>query len=96
MTRLWIKAIKNHRIDQQAEAACAWGEEKEVLVELCKQTDIPCPLWLNKQEKEFSRFRRTSFLPEHFIESVDFDKLDVEYIDDTDRHHKSDDPRNQF
>ena len=96
MTRLWLRVIKEHRIAMQAEAECEWSKVKDVLVELCKQTDLPCPLWLNKQENEFKRFRRTSFLPEHFIESVEFDKLEIEYIDDTDAKRKSNDPRNQF
>ena len=96
MSRLWVKVMKNHRIAQQEAEACAWGEEKEVLVELCKRLDLPCPMWLSKHESEFNRFRRTAFIPEHFVEAIDFDRLKIEYLDDTDKGHKSDDPRNQF
>ena len=96
MARLWLKVIKDHRMREQFTAPCVWGEEKEVLVELCKQADLPCPLWLNKHETEYGRFHRTSFSPEHFVESVDFDKLEIEFLDDTDKKHKSNDPRNQF
>ena len=96
MTRLWLKVMKEHRIFQQAEAPCGWNDVKDVLVELCKQADLPCPFWLNKQENEFRRFRRTAFLPENFIESVEFDKLEIVYLDDSDTKRKSSDPRNQF
>lgn len=96
MTRLWIRLIRDHRISVQATAPCVPGEEKDVLIELCKQEDLPCPLWLSKHEKEYASFRRTFFRPEHFIEEVDFDRLEIEFLDDTDKKHKSEDPRNQF
>ena len=96
MSRLWLKVIRDHRIRESLAADCAWGEEKNALVEMCKQADLPCPMWLNKHESEFERFRHTAFLPEHFIEDVSFDRLEIEFLDDTDRRRKSDDPRNQF
>ena len=96
MSRLWLKVIKNHRIHEQYTRPCNWGEEKDVLVETCKQADLPCPIWLEKHEREYARFRRTSFTSEHFIEEIRFDKLDLEFIDDTDTQHKTRDPRNEF
>ncbi len=96
MTRLWLKTFKDHRINAQSVSECVWGQQSEVLVEMCKQLDLPCPIWLKKHEGEFDRFRRTSFLPEHFVESVDFDKMEIEFLDDSDKKRKSSDPRNQF
>lgn len=96
MSRLWLRVIKNNKIFMQETEPCVWGAEKEVLVEMCKHLDLPCPIWLNKHESEYERFRRTSFREEHFVESVDFDALEIEFLDDTGKKHKSDDPRNQF
>ena len=96
MTRLWLKVITNHRISENFTAPCGANDTHDVLVDMCKQADLPCPIWLQKHEVEFARFRRTAFLPEHFIEEVSFDKLEIEYLDDSERHHKSNDPRNQF
>ena len=96
MARLWLKVMQHHRIKEQLTAPCAPGEEKEALVDMCKQADLPCPIWLNKHEAEYEKFRRTTFLPEHFIEDVNFDKLEIEYLDDSGSKRKSDDPRNQF
>ena len=96
MARLWLKVMKNHRIAAQYLAPCAQNEEKDTLVELCKQADLPCPIWLRKHESEYAQFRRTVFLPEHFIEEVSFDRMEIEYLDDSGKKHKSDDPRNQF
>ena len=96
MARLWIRVVKDHKIAMQETAPCAWGEEKDVLIDLCKRLDLPCPMWLSKHESEYERFRRTAFKDEHFVESVDFDSLEIEFLDDTDKKRKSDDPRNQF
>ena len=96
MARLWARIIVRHRIAQQSTAPCTPESVQDALVELCREFDIPCPLWLNKHENEFEAFRHTSFLPEHFMEDVPFQRLEIEYLDDTGKKRKSDDPRNQF
>ena len=96
MARLWLKVIRNHRITQQQTAECLPGGENVAVTEICKALDLPCPMWLNKHINEYANFRRTSFTKEHFIEDTDFDRIEIEYLDDTDRKRKSDDPRNQF
>ena len=96
MTRLWLKIIKNHRIDRHFTAPCEYGDIKSCLNEMCREADLPCPIWLDKHENEFLRFRKTAFSPDHFIESVDFDRLEIDFLDDSDTKRKSADPRNQF
>lgn len=96
MARLWTKIIEKHRISCQMTHPCAWGEQEEALREICRELDVPFPLWLNKHEREFEEFRRTTFLPEHFMEDVRFDKLEIEFLDDEDKKRRSKDPRNQF
>ena len=96
MSRLWVKLIRNHRIVRHEAVPCAWGEEQQALVELCREFDVPAPMWLNKHENEFEAFRHTAFLPEHFMEEVPFQKLEIEYLDDENKKRKSSDPRNQF
>ena len=96
MPRLWARIIKKHRIDRQATAECRWEDVEDVLTELCREFDIPRPLWLNKHEREFSEFRRTQFLPEHFMEDVNFQRLEIEFLEDDDKSRRSQDPRNQF
>ena len=96
MARLWARIIIKHRIARQNTAPCAWGEAEAALTELCRDFDIPCPIWLGKHEREFEEFRHTAFLPEHFMEDVPFDRLEIEYLDDENRKRRSKDPRNQF
>ncbi len=96
MPRLWAKIIKKQRIDRQATAPCAFEDAQDALTELCHEFDIPRPLWLNKHVREFEEFRRTQFLPEHFMEEVPFQRLEIEFLEDDGRTRRSNDPRNQF
>ncbi|MDO4867361.1 MAG: hypothetical protein Q4C10_12505 [Clostridia bacterium] len=96
MPRLWAKIIRKHRIEKQATAECRWEEAEDALTELCREFDIPRPLWLNKHEREFGEFRRTQFLPEHFMEDVNFQRLEIEFLEDDAKSRRSQDPRNQF
>ena len=96
MPRLWIKTIEKHKIARQCTVPCVIAEVEETLVEACREMDLPAPIWLNKQLKEFDSFRHTSFLPENFIEEVGFQKLEIEYLDDSGKKRRSNDPRNDF
>ena len=96
MARLWARIINRHRIERQATLDCAWEEAEDALTEMCREFDIPRPLWLDKHAREFEEFRHTAFLPEHFMEDVPFQKLEIEFLEDDGRSRKSDDPRNQF
>ena len=96
MPRLWARIIKKHRIERQATADCAWEGAPDALTELCHEFDIPRPIWLNKHDREFEDFRRTQFLPEHFMEDVPFQRLEIEFLEDDDSPRRSSDPRNQF
>lgn len=96
MARLWGRIIVRHRIDRQETVPCAPDGVEAAVTELCRGFDIPCPLWLNKHVREFENFRQTRFLPEHFMEDVPFDSFEIEYLDDTGKKRRSNDPRNQF
>ncbi len=96
MSRLWIRQIKNHRIAEQCTVPCAWGEQHDALREACRDMDMPCPIWLDKHENEFENFRRTAFTADHFVESINCDRLEIEFLDDTGKKRKSNDPRNDF
>lgn len=96
MARLWARIMKKHRIERQATVTCVWGDIDDALTELCRDFDIPKPLWLDKHEHEFEEFRRTAFLPDHFMEEVPFQRLEIEYLEDDNQTRRSNDPRNQF
>jgi hypothetical protein len=96
MTRLWMRIIKKHRIDRQYVGPCAPGAQHETLVALCREADLPAPMWLDKHEREFERFGRTAFAPDHFVEDVAFERMEVELLADGAEPRVSRDPRNAF
>ena len=49
-----------------------------VLIELCKPLDLARPVMLDKHVRELERFGRTAFLPNDFMESVSFDRFEIE------------------
>ena len=68
--------------------------EMMALDEACRALDVPRPIWLPKNEREFSSFRMTAFTQDHFVEEIHFERMEIEFIDDVRR--KSKDPRNDF
>ena len=47
------------------------------LLGLCKDADIPAPMWLSKNTAELARFKKTSFYAEQFAEAVSFDRFEI-------------------
>lgn len=50
---------------------------EEGLITLCRELEIPVPLWLKKNTTEFARYRRTFFTSDQFVEKVRFDKFEL-------------------
>ena len=95
-TALWVRAIRNHRTDRQITVPCDRRDPREALLEACHQLDLPEPLWLEKNEREWQDFGMTRFLPDAFFEKVHFERLEIEFIDPDAAGKKSGDPRNAF
>ena len=81
--KLYGKLIKGTKITKEAmvfkESDNLYYRDllEESLINLCKELDIPVPLWLKKNTKEFAAYRRTFFSKEQFVEKVYFDRFDL-------------------
>ena len=93
-TALWVKTIRKHHTDLQTTVPCGRDDPREALREACHELDLPEPLWLDKNEREWAEFGMTRFLQDAFFETVPFEKLEIEYIDPDAQKKKSQDPRN--
>ena len=77
------KLIKGVRIAKEANTEIV--DEKlsytelleQCLIKICGEMDIPVPLWLKKNTKEFVRYRKTSFSNEQFVEKISFDRFEI-------------------
>ena len=82
--KLYGKLVKNNIMLKQSKQADMTGEKgfhdtmEELFIILCKELDIPVPIWLKKNTNEISRYRKTFFGREQFIEEVFFDKFILE------------------
>ncbi|MDO4876022.1 MAG: hypothetical protein Q3987_01420 [Oscillospiraceae bacterium] len=54
---------------------------ERALVELCRQMDIPVPMWMKKNTREFAAFRQTIFFKEQYTEKVRFDRFQIKQVD---------------
>ena len=54
---------------------------ERALIELCRQMDIPVPMWMKKNTHEFAAFRQTIFFREQYTEKVRFDRFQIKEID---------------
>jgi len=91
-TALWVKTIRKHHIDLQTTVPCGRDDPREA----CHELDLPEPLWLDKNGREWETFGMTRFLQDAFFETVPFERLEIEYIDPDAPKKKSQDPRNAF
>ena len=60
---------------------CSHEDWQEALGEACRRLDLSTPVLLPRHERDFDAFSQTRFLPEHFLDSFPYDRLEVEYID---------------
>ena len=78
--RLWGRMMKQQRIIRQETIEIENDDIEEAFLEICRRFDVQRPIQLPKHNREFEKFGRTFFSREHFTESIDFDKLEIELI----------------
>ena len=66
-TALWVKTIRKHHIDLQTTVPCGRDDPREALREACHELDLPEPLWLDKNGREWETFGMTRFLQDAFL-----------------------------
>ena len=90
MIRLWGQLIKKNKMigDHVAERNADHDLDNylECIHTICRELDLPRPIILKKHELELMQFHRTRFLPADFVESVVFDRFDVEVLIEKKKH----------
>ena len=66
---LWVKTIENHRIHRQITVPCGRDDPRSALLEACHGLDLPEPVWLDKNQREWEEFGMTRF-PQWQLDSV--------------------------
>ena len=78
--RLWGRMMKRLRIVKQETVEIEDDDIESAFLEICRRFDVQRPLQLPKHNREFENFGRTFYAKEHFTESIDFDRLEIELI----------------
>lgn len=74
------RTINQVTIEKTTEGESFVGDLEWCLVQACKALDIPIPLWLDKNTKEFAKFRQTVFFEEQFIDKVPFNRYQIKLL----------------
>ena len=68
MFRLWGKEFKdNHMLRDTS---------------ICYEFDLSKPIWLDHNIDEFKRHDKTRFYQDNFVDSIDFDYLEIHIIEE--------------
>jgi hypothetical protein len=87
--RLWVRLIRGHRAARDLTVPCLADDPLPALREAARALDLETPLWLPRHQADWTAFRLTRFTPEHFIQPVDFDRMEISYIAPEEERKKS-------
>ena len=88
MFKVWGKLIKENRMLRDTVVTIEGKElsrTKKVykaLEDICYEFDIAVPFWLDNNNKDFIRYSKTRFNADNFIETIEFDYLDFQVLDE--------------
>lgn len=84
--RIWAKVKKKQRIREQLELPYPlegdWDEVQlqNILNKVCEKLDLARPIILATHIEQMNRYSKTSFKKADFIDLIDFDSFDIEWI----------------
>ena len=88
MFRMWGKLWKdNHLLKDMVAYNSDYSMSRTAMVfqaveEICQEFDLSQPIWLDANVREFKRHDRTRFTKDSFIESIDFDYMEIHVIEE--------------
>ncbi len=88
--RIWGKLWKNNRMMQDTVIENYEQDQTRTtkiyhsLEQICEQFDLQKPIWLDVNKQDFLRTSRCRFYQDSFIETIDFDYLELHVIEEDD------------
>ena len=86
MFRLWGKEFKDNRMVRDTVVCDETDDTRthkifHALDEICYEFDLSKPIWLDSNIEEFKRHDKTRFHQDNFVDSIDFDYLEIHIIE---------------
>lgn len=88
MFRMWGKIWKNnHLLKDMVIAISDYSMSRTAMVfqaldDICYEFDLSKPIWLASNVEDFKRHSKTRFRNDSFIETIEFDFLEIEVIEE--------------
>ena len=87
MFRLWAKEFKDNRMLRDTVIEDSSDDTRthkvfRAIDEVCCQFDLSKPIWLDSTVADFKRHDKTRFTQDNFIETIDFDYLEIHVIEE--------------
>ena len=87
MFRLWAKTFKDNRMLRDM-VVCDESDDTRThkvfnaLEKVCHDFDLSKPMWLDATISDFKRHDKTRFTKDNFFDSIDFDYLEIQVIEE--------------
>jgi len=88
MFRLWAKTFKDNRMLRDLVVCnedASLNRTRKVFAavdEICYQFDLSKPIWLDSTISDFKKHDKTRFTQDNFIDTIDFDYLEIQVIEE--------------
>ncbi len=81
MFRLWAKIFKDNHLLQDSRDTRT-HKVFDAIDQICYEFDLGKPIWLDSTIAEFKRHAKARFTQDNFMESIDFDYLEIHIIEE--------------
>ncbi len=84
--QIWFKIFKNNRllcdtvIQNDISSLTRTKKIFAAMEEVCYDFDLSKPIWLDSNITEFKRHNKVRFYKDNFIDSIDFDYLEMQIL----------------
>ena len=87
MFRLWARIFKDNHMLQDTCIADSSADTRthkvfRALDEICLRFNLSRPIWLDTSISDFKRHGKVRFTQDNFVESIDFDYLEIHVIEE--------------
>ena len=87
MFRVWAKIWKENRLVRDVVVEDATEDTRthkvfQALEKVCYEFDLSVPIWLDHNVEEFKRVSKTRFQSDNFMDSISFDALEFQVIEE--------------
>jgi hypothetical protein len=87
MFRLWARTFKNNHMTKDTVVCDDSSDTRthkvfNAIEKVCYEFDLEKPIWLDSNISDFKCHNKTRFTRDSFIESIDFDYLEIQVIEE--------------